>query len=436
MSQLFAHFWQSLVTLAHSQLFAGGMTLGIAGTIVAAAIAYLRSLPSRLWRLVERQFTVEIEVHSSDAAFDWLRLWLDSLPYARRTRRLTLSARWIGDEQMLTMTPSPGLHFFRYRHHLVMLMRERKEAQDGGPGGLMLVPSETLRLRVFGRSRAILQRLVDDARAMHRDRSRSTPRVVGLAGPQWGAGVEHHARALESVILPDDDLERVVARIREFREAREWYRQMGIPWRLGCLFYGVPGGGKTSAISALAGHFNCDLYVLTLSGVPSDERLMSLLDAVRSNSFVLFEDIDKAVRGRQMLTRAGPAGSTDQGVTFSGLLNALDGVAAREGCVTFLTTNHREHLDGALIRAGRVDLELEFRQATPAQLARLFARFFPDDAERSEEFGRLAAARNFSMADGQKLLLTHRRASREAMRALRETRARLHVAAETVAADA
>ena len=42
--------------------------------------------------------------------------------------------------------------------------------------------------------------------------------------------------------------------------------------------------------------------------------------------------------------------NTALGVTFSGLLNALDGVAATEGRVTFMTTNHLNRLDPALIR--------------------------------------------------------------------------------------
>ena len=44
-------------------------------------------------------------------------------------------------------------------------------------------------------------------------------------------------------------------------------------------------------------------------------------------------------------------------VTFSGLLNALDGVASSEERIIFMTTNHLEHLDNALIRPGRVDVK-------------------------------------------------------------------------------
>lgn len=43
-------------------------------------------------------------------------------------------------------------------------------------------------------------------------------------------------------------------------------------------------------------------------------------------------------------------------VTFSGLLNCLDGVASTEARILFMTTNYLERLDPALVRPGRVDI--------------------------------------------------------------------------------
>lgn len=55
-------------------------------------------------------------------------------------------------------------------------------------------------------------------------------------------------------------------------------------------------------------------------------------------------------------------------VTLSGLLNALDGVASAEDRIIFMTTNHVEHLDKALIRPGRVDVMQYFGNCTREML--------------------------------------------------------------------
>ena len=63
-------------------------------------------------------------------------------------------------------------------------------------------------------------------------------------------------------------------------------------------------------------------------------------------------------------------------MTFSGFLNALDGVASGEERIIFMTTNHPERLDPALIRPGRVDLSVLIDDASPTQAKRLFEQFY------------------------------------------------------------
>ena len=63
-------------------------------------------------------------------------------------------------------------------------------------------------------------------------------------------------------------------------------------------------------------------------------------------------------------------------MTFSGFLNALDGVASGEERIVFLTTNHISRLDPALIRPGRVDLSELIDDASPVQAKDLFTRFY------------------------------------------------------------
>lgn len=112
----------------------------------------------------------------------------------------------------------------------------------------------------------------------------------------------------------------------------------------------------------------------------NNEQLNQLFNSTPPRSVILLEDVDAAFVQRDS--------ESQNGVTFSGLLNALgepsslpspppDGVAAQEGGLLFMTTNKFELLDPALIRPGRVDLTCFFGYATQFQVTELFKRFFP-----------------------------------------------------------
>jgi mitochondrial chaperone BCS1 len=72
------------------------------------------------------------------------------------------------------------------------------------------------------------------------------------------------------------------------------------------------------------------------------------------------------------------------GITLSGLLNAIDGVATHEGRVLIMTTNHPEELDHALVRPGRVDRRVEFGMAMKAQVRELFVRMYSGTEQAPE----------------------------------------------------
>ncbi|GAA5839323.1 hypothetical protein JCM5353_000373, partial [Sporobolomyces roseus] len=209
----------------------------------------------------------------------------------------------------------------------------------------------------------------------------------------WGAewrpfGRPREKRLLESVVLDEGVKERVVDDVKSFMSRGRWYSERGIPYRRGYLLHGPPGSGKSSFIQALAGSIDYNICVLNLSerGL-TDDKLNHLLANAPERSVVLLEDIDAAFSKRQQTGEAG----FNSNVTFSGLLNALDGVASSTSQrILFLTTNHLEKLDPALIRPGRVDLKELIDDATSYQTRELFQRFYSDQAELStERFGRL-----------------------------------------------
>ena len=200
-------------------------------------------------------------------------------------------------------------------------------------------------------------------------------------------GEPRRKRPLGSVILDEGVKEDIVADVKDFLQRQQWYVDRGIPYRRGYLLYGPPGSGKTSFIEALAGELDYSVAMINLSerGM-TDDKLAMLLTKLPQRSILLLEDADAAFVNRQQRSSDGYSGAT---VTFSGLLNAMDGLAAGEERIAFLTTNHIDRLDAALIRPGRVDLLVRIGEATRYQAGQMWDRFYGDvdhDGQGRERF--------------------------------------------------
>ena len=74
-------------------------------------------------------------------------------------------------------------------------------------------------------------------------------------------------------------------------------------------------------------------------------------------------------------------------ITFSSLLNALDGMLTKHGLITVMTTNFKIHLDKALIRPGRVDYILHFDFIKKSEMKAMFMRFIyvNEDIEKQQK---------------------------------------------------
>lgn len=166
---------------------------------------------------------------------------------------------------------------------------------------------------------------------------------------------------------------------------------LGIPYRRGYLLHGPPGTGKSSFIQALAGQLDYNICIVNLAeNIMTDDRFNYLLSVLPERSFLLLEDIDSAFRNRE--------NSSHSNLTFSGLLNALDGVGSAEERIVFMTTNHYDKLDPALIRPGRVDYEQFIGNCSHYQICKMFSRFFPLHTHLSQEFYENLSSKNLSPA--------------------------------------
>lgn len=369
------------------------LVIGSLGLSAGSVLGYFRDFPKTIGAAFERFFTCSIQVSNMDCedTFGLVREWVSTLEYARKTRNLTgvlKNNEWI-------LTPAPGNHFFWFEGHPVWLKRDRANAASDIKTQ-MLKFQETITLRVMTRNKGVVDRLCRQVEKFGRTMAipEGSMKIYTVYYSSWNNAALRMARPIESVILPTGEMDRIQSDLERFWAGKEWYREMGIPYRRGWLFQGVPGSGKTSLVAALAGHYRRNIFILNLSTEGMDDgRLLSLVGAVTEGSIILLEDIDTAFHQRDT--------NDAKGITFSGLLNALDGVASPDGTVVIMTTNHPEKLDPALIRPGRIDQVMDFNAATNEQLSRLHKRFIKDG--NSGRF--VADMKGMTVAEAQEHLL-------------------------------
>jgi len=278
-------------------------------------------------------------------------------------------------QTQFTLIPGPGKHILRYKSAFLMVNRVREtKSMDFQMGK----PWETITLTTLYSQRHVFESLFTEAHKLAQQSTEGKTIVYTSRSTSWEKfGEPRRKRPIESVILDKGVKERIIADLLDFLASAKWYYDRGIPYRRGYLLHGPPGSGKSSFIQALAGTLDYNIAILNLSerGL-TDDRLNHLLTIIPRRTLVLLEDADAAFSNRRIQTDAD--GYRGANVTFSGLLNALDGVASAEERILFLTTNHADRLDSALVRPGRVDMTVRLGEATRWQTGTLWDRFYGD----------------------------------------------------------
>ncbi len=298
------------------------------------------------------------------------------------------------------LIPGPGKHVLRYGKAFILVNRVREaKSRDHQTGN----PWETITLTTLYSHRHVFEGLFKEAHEMAARSHEGKTVIYNAWGTEWRPfGQPRRKRPIESVILDAGVKERVVADVQDFMGSAKWYYDRGIPYRRGYLLHGPPGTGKSSFIQALAGELDYDIAILNLSerGL-TDDRLNHLLTMIPARTLVLLEDVDAAFSNRRQTDADGYRGAN---VTFSGLLNSLDGVASAEERIIFLTTNHVDRLDEALVRPGRIDMTIRLGEATRYQVEQLWNRFY-GELEDSAKYQQIFCdtLHNLDILDGQQI---------------------------------
>lgn len=208
--------------------------------------------------------------------------------------------------------------------------------------------------------------ILERARAIKEENKVVKLHTVNYSNWDLGSILLDHPMTFQTLAMDSELKKELVEDLDNFINGKDYYRRIGKAWKRGYLLYGPPGTGKSSLIAAMANHLNYDIYDLDLTNVNSNSDLRALLLAMSSKSILVIEDIDCMIKlqNRDSEERWQPHKNQ---VTLSGLLNFIDGIwscCGDQGRIIVFSTNHRDQLDPALLRPGRMDMHIHMSYCT------------------------------------------------------------------------
>lgn len=130
----------------------------------------------------------------------------------------------------------------------------------------------------------------------------------------------------------------------------------------GILFAGPYGTGKTETALKIGRIANAEGQTFIYC---KDRNLSAVLDIAKhyQPSIVFVEDIDEMTSG-------------ERGTEVNDLLNTIDGIQTKgQGLTLIMTTNHKEKINQAFRRPGRIDVVLNFDLPNKKTVATMYSKF-------------------------------------------------------------
>jgi len=234
----------------------------------------------------------------------------------------------------------------------------------------------------------ILTKLVDEAEIEYNKKYKTDKKSIGLY--YIDAKYDNDfiikkfvsPRQLNTIVLPTKTKSLIFDNLDLFYEKKSKYYDLGITFKKGILFEGIPGTGKTTLLKTICSKYSINnMYIVDLSLDCIWEKLKKVVD----NSMIIIEDIDRYFNEVRDNINSEKIVSWQPKFNFEKLLNFLDGVDSSNNILIVITTNNKNILPEVMFRSGRVDMIVNFTYCDKDQIIEYTNLFFENEDNKIKQ---------------------------------------------------
>jgi len=361
------------------------------GGIVGGLIFFLKQLPKHIIEWFSSIFIVQATITNENTIFNVFNDWFHQHIFLKNKYRKNVFIKTERSEdtglRTIYFSPGFGIHIFFWNKIPIFL---KFSAEDTQKSQVTYFTRYNYTLFMFALTNRKLNEFMNYVLESYESINENKVLINSYHKNEWIESSKREKRPISSIFFDNQEEIKLLARIKEFKNDKEWYIKNGIPYKLGVLLYGSPGCGKSSLIFTIASEMNMNIAFLSLDSIDSESDLTRAFANVPPNSILVIEDIDTFACSEQ---RVAQSSSNDDNIaelnstiskfnrnaiSLSALLNTTDGVLTPDGALFIYTTNYKDKLDDALIRKGRIDIETEIKPISGKTISRMCKSFYPD----------------------------------------------------------
>lgn len=327
----------------------------IAASLGTFVVNILKVVPKQIFNLIKDKYGYSLSCDSESSLDTYMNInnWMLNLNKRVLTNHINIRSYWSCGSEVQYFTLDYGTYIVFHEKTFIYISKQK--SNSGNNGNRMNI--DELSINIFGINGLKVKNTIQEYSVTKHVVEQRNLRVFSTDQYNEPKGILMEKRNFDTVFTPCKDV--LIQHLDKWRANKDLYKQHGLAYKTGILLEGPPGTGKSSLAKVIASYMNYNLYVITDAA-----SVKSIASRVKENSVLLIEDIDCTLDiNRDEID----AKDKDNGIKYEeingkamlgNILNILDGVASPENVIFVITTNCLDKLDDALIRKGRIDLQL------------------------------------------------------------------------------